>query len=495
METSVTNQIHQQEQVEGESSCEHSNRDLSTLVDECDDCHDIQEILRVASDLSGDGERFKLRFPKTWDVSGHYLASVSQRFLESRNTRCQLCLILGKSRISNASPEGNYVNEDTDELRALPFAQVCKLVRNINAIKDPSFALLIGPRRAFRDIRDLYPVVENGIAVLSKPQGTSNLVTPRTVPEYYDPAMVRAWIQYCQKYHKFCLPRSSIVEGMKLINCDTRVIGPAADSDKYVALSYVWGKSNVHSNCNTQRVTGSQELPASLPRVIGDAISVTKSLGYRFLWVDKLCIDQKDPNTRHTQIQQMHIIYEKAELALIAACGADRNNALAGVSTPRIGMQINLGKAAISWVIDPQHLVRHSHWSKRGWTFQEAVLARRRLLFTKQQVYFECNAMNCCENLHTPLDSLHVKDKSRIRVLFRAGLFDCQTQFGKMNPIDLSVDELWARYCVCVEDYSKRELTYDADALNAFQGIIQRVRSRESKSLAEVFTERFLPFS
>jgi hypothetical protein len=30
-----------------------------------------------------------------------------------------------------------------------------------------------------------------------------------------------------------------------------------------------------------------------------------------------------------------------------------------------------------------------SRWSKRGWTFQEALLSKRRLYFTEQQVYFE----------------------------------------------------------------------------------------------------------
>lgn len=32
------------------------------------------------------------------------------------------------------------------------------------------------------------------------------------------------------------------------------------------------------------------KLPELLPRTIRDALEVTRSIGYRFLWVDSLCI-------------------------------------------------------------------------------------------------------------------------------------------------------------------------------------------------------------
>jgi len=45
-----------------------------------------------------------------------------------------------------------------------------------------------------------------------------------------------------------------------------------ATSDRYVTLSYVWGKDS-----------SSEEMPL----VVRDSITVTKKLGYRYLWVDR----------------------------------------------------------------------------------------------------------------------------------------------------------------------------------------------------------------
>ncbi|RYC54011.1 hypothetical protein CHU98_g12196 [Xylaria longipes] len=482
---------------ERESSRKHSHRDLSTLADECDECRDIHEILCIASELSDDPGYFELTFPKSKNAWGFRLANVGQRFLEPRDTRCQLCLMLWKARIdlelAMVGLKKDHIKEHSDELRALPFTLGSGLIIGKEVNQGDSLALLIGPREGFKGrgsevIRKLILAARNGVAVLSRPQGVSNSAIPQPIPEYYEPSMIRDWIQYCQKYHKLCLPNPSVVKDLQLIDCDTRTIRPAAEGDQYVALSYLWGKSDTHSDHGMQHASGFRELPVTLPQVIDDAISVTMALGYHYLWVDKFCIDQDDWNIKHDQIRQMHIIYEKAELTIVSACGIDQNDGLAGTSTPRLGAQITtkLGEANLSWVIDPHRSIRSSRWSTRGWTFQEAVLARRRLVFTKEQIYFECNAMSCCENLHAPLDSLHIKTRTKIKDIFRAGMFGRGQQFGRMNPKTLSIYDMHLQYCACVEDYSTRELTYDSDALNAFFGIIKRFELNEGKALETV---------
>jgi hypothetical protein len=44
-----------------------------------------------------------------------------------------------------------------------------------------------------------------------------------------------------------------------------------------------------------------------------DAITITKRLGLQFLWVDKLCIDQDNPQTKPQQSSRMDEIYYFAE--------------------------------------------------------------------------------------------------------------------------------------------------------------------------------------
>jgi hypothetical protein len=63
------------------------------------------------------------------------------------------------------------------------------------------------------------------------------------------------------------------------------------------------------------------ELPELLPRTIRDALEVTLSIGYRFLWVDSLCIVQDDDEDRDLQIDMMDEIYSNATLTIAAGTG------------------------------------------------------------------------------------------------------------------------------------------------------------------------------
>ena len=79
---------------------------------------------------------------------------------------------------------------------------------------------------------------------------------------------------------------------------------------EYVALSYVWGDPNktreIFVNGKSVQVTKNLE---SALRILRDKLPVR--LGVR-LWVDALCINQKDVKERNAQVQRMLDIYEKA---------------------------------------------------------------------------------------------------------------------------------------------------------------------------------------
>ena len=48
---------------------------------------------------------------------------------------------------------------------------------------------------------------------------------------------------------------------------------------------------------------------------------------------------------------------------------------------------------------DPKRVIMDSPWISRGWTFQEALFSRHFLIYTHQQVYFECRSTNFCESV------------------------------------------------------------------------------------------------
>jgi Heterokaryon incompatibility protein (HET) len=123
--------------------------------------------------------------------------------------------------------------------------------------------------------------------------------------------LANAWLNSClEKHDGPCSSRSRQLP-TRLID-----VGPAdgtkqprlyetSDASErhggYVALSYCWGSSRrVLTTIGIERRSG---YPAGtyknfkraidtalLPRTFQDAIQVTRSLGYRYLWIDALCI-------------------------------------------------------------------------------------------------------------------------------------------------------------------------------------------------------------
>lgn len=103
---------------------------------------------------------------------------------------------------------------------------------------------------------------------------------------------------------------------------------------------------------------------------------------------------------KHDQISKMDQVYRRSEITIIAAAGNNKNSGLPGVSKSRT-IQPNVQIRHIRIVSSmryPHDAITTSRWWTRGWTYQEAVLSRRRLVFTEDQIYFECNAMNCFED-------------------------------------------------------------------------------------------------
>ena len=258
-------------------------------------------------------------------------------------------------------------------------------------------------------------------------------------------------LQNCLRHHEFCDQQkeisSSRISRLRVIDCSTRsIITPSGDSP-YVALSYRWGES--HSNPQEEQT---DMLPENLPATIEDAILVTRSLGFQYLWVDKYCVLQKDQSDFKHQIRQMHLIYRSAQITIIAGGSMDAVSGLAGISTPRASMQtkgrygkLNLITFSL-WPWTP--VVFTEGWNNRGWTFQESYFSQRRLIFTDEQVLFDCNEGVISEDLqHFQISYFHSLQK------------------WKPDVVERDVHSL-------IEKYTRRVLTRDEDILNAFDGIL-----------------------
>ncbi|KAH8654616.1 heterokaryon incompatibility, partial [Tricladium varicosporioides] len=87
----------------------------------------------------------------------------------------------------------------------------------------------------------------------------------------------------------------------------------------YLTLSHCWGGGN-----NFKLQAGNlkhlkSEIPLDqLPRTFRDAMVITKVLGYRYLWIDSLCIIQDSEEDWAQEAGRMAQVYGNAILNLAA---------------------------------------------------------------------------------------------------------------------------------------------------------------------------------
>lgn len=280
---------------------------------------------------------------------------------------------------------------------------------------------------------------------------------------------VHRMIRICEHQHPECQDNTTgQIDGLRLIDCVAETVVKAPPNATYVALSYVWGTTANH---------------ALFTKTVQDAIVASKALGYRFLWVDKHCIDQGNPQEKHLQIRQMDLIYRHAHITIIAAAGHDATCGLPGVNkTPRQpSPTVDLGTFRfIRTPPFPQISIPSTTWASRGWTLQEAVLSRRRLFFTETEVYFECDEWNCCESLAPSFEPGQPEFRFCCPApswsesgLFSTKRFKLSTHGPKKSVLDPSL--LWGQYRELVIVYSRRHLSYDSDVYDAFSGILRQL--------------------
>lgn len=61
----------------------------------------------------------------------------------------------------------------------------------------------------------------------------------------------------------------------------------------------------------------------AMPRTFQDAVTVTRNLGLRYIWIDSLCIIQDDRSDWLTQSLKMGTIYRNAKITIAATGAAD----------------------------------------------------------------------------------------------------------------------------------------------------------------------------
>ncbi|KAJ4299244.1 hypothetical protein N0V90_004488 [Kalmusia sp. IMI 367209] len=194
---------------------------------------------------------------------------------------------------------------------------------------------------------------------------------------------------------------------------------------------------------------------------------------------------------RYLQIKQMGQIYASAHLTIIAAVGTDPTYGLPGVSQRRNSRQTRIEQVGpvtlVQLMTRTARDVHQSTWATRGWTFQEGILSKRRLIFTDQAVLYICMK-----------DYLHdlAPDYSsglNYELLDLAEFLSCaQLPREIHSSAGSSRFKEALRY---VTAYSRRNLGKSGDALNAIVGILNYLSNHKKEPIFHLWGVPLAPTS
>ena len=297
---------------------------------------------------------------------------------------------------------------------------------------------------------------------------------------------IRDWCHCCVKHHLTCpkitetsLPTRCLYipagEETLIRLCDTRRI-----KNQYVALSHCWGDK---LQITTTSATLSSRMNSisfdELPRTFQDAVTITKALGFQFLWIDALCIIQGLDGDWAKEGSKMSTVYGNATLVISAASARSGYD---GILNPRQLLESPVFglKQKFKLQRNPGNTLDEldsSPLSCRAWAFQERILAPRILHFTETQMVWECLKDTRIECLQGPVK----RSRSELFKDSRNGETSNIRSLYTSLPKDLSLShcepegndfyrrlEIWYQLVI---RYSRLSLTYPSDRLPAISGL------------------------
>jgi len=272
---------------------------------------------------------------------------------------------------------------------------------------------------------------------------------------------------------------------------------------RYITLSHSWGKAQIvtlsDDYADLLRDGGLLEI---LPRTFRDAITVTRRLGVRYIWIDSLCIIQDSREDWLEQAPQMQNTYKYAFLNISASLGVDSHSGLfrfrkaealwpfpVEATWDDYGISLSPGahgpRPGSYYCFDPylwREDVDQSPLSLRAWVMQERILSPRACYFGHSQVYWQCHENEASEIFPDVEPEWSSPSKSALYEFV-----------GTPNPMSLrrTLDEheakdtarLYREWNKFIEAYSTCRLTVDGDIFMALEGVAREFRDRTGDEL------------
>lgn len=223
--------------------------------------------------------------------------------------------------------------------------------------------------------------------------------------------------QDCDQTHKKCQPSKTSFLPTRLINIgdtETETVRlyetQPQDNMRYIALSHPWG-TNPPFFCTFRKDVENYkkdiQIP-SLPPTFRDAVRTTRELGMRYLWIDSICIIQKDETDDgdfEQEAKHIENVFSSAFFVLAASSAHGQSDGFLNEREGSVRDFVTYKRAedppfyVCRFIDDFDKHVLKGALNQRGWVMQERALSRRTIYFTNKQTYWECGEGVRCETL------------------------------------------------------------------------------------------------
>lgn len=309
----------------------------------------------------------------------HHMGSVADL---QRKTRCSLCRLLVKAIEATRANLADYEDLQVPFFRATNSTEPKGNKENkVLQLEVGTSIVITGAAHRLIIIR----LLAKDAALIRK----NSLYFARQIDPSHAPLLLlRQWIDDCNDNHSICheIHKDLQIENLKVIDVKNYCIVTIDNTERYVALSYVyadvWRSSNEQSrsskgNIAQQEREGGLRKRGGMPETIIDAIEMVKQLGEKYLWVDAYCIVQDDEKEKKRLINCMDRVYSRAYFTIFAAGGED--SPLAGFKPgprPRLQhMEVVDGLRCVVALPSLEAALAETRWESRAWTYQESLLS------------------------------------------------------------------------------------------------------------------------
>jgi len=292
-------------------------------------------------------------------------------------------------------------------------------------------------------------------------------------------SVVAEWLRTCREDHPACSSNMNVPLPTRLLDVgplesdSIRLIVTTGQKGSYIALSHCWGGGiEMRTTRDSIEARKRQILYSELPRTFQDAVTVTRDVSLRYLWIDALCIVQDDSEDWEKESGNMAAIYHNAYTVLGADKSSDSHSGFLDASPGGYH-----GDGELIAAVDSENSMIYARLTffhnnpcpifknglpeplaRRAWTMQEQMLASRMIHFAQKEMIWECNSALLCECMELDAQysgSLAQNDKPTLMA----------------SPWSSSSFKTWYKI---VTEVTSRDITKPQDILPCLSGLARR---------------------